>query len=184
MHNIILKAVNPKDENPFRQFPRLKNIWLPELAILAEESIDDAFEYLSSVQNADIGEIFLIYAETPGEKELIGITGYFPDPEATNECMLRWHGIFKEYQKFGYSKEIIFFIASHVKEKYQEAENLVEFMPIIESYVHVKNYFEKIGFKKRGNPEKVDWSSYEWQSYCLELKPFQKKISKNYSLHI
>jgi GNAT superfamily N-acetyltransferase len=168
MKNIVLKSVLPHHENPFRQFPQLKSIWRPELAILAEEAIDETFQDLANNPGEDIGGIFLIYKEDTND--LMGITGYFPNLEDPKQIYLRWHGLFKEYQGSGYSQNIIQFIVEHVKNKYPNAEEFIEYMPNIESYTPIKEYFEKMGFEKIGQPDKVEWSDYEWQSYALKLK--------------
>lgn len=154
----------------------LKGIWTQDLAILAEESIDEAFEYHN--KNIDIGEIYLIYGAQNGKQTLLGISGYFPVKEDYSEFMLRWHGLLKEHQNFGYSKNVISFLAKHIKEKYPQAEKLKEFMPIIDSYASIQAYFERIGFKKDGNAEIVDWSEHKWQEFSLDLPKFlqQKKL--------
>jgi GNAT superfamily N-acetyltransferase len=176
MKNIILKPVLPQHENPFRQFPQLKSIWRPELAILAEEAIDETFEDLANNPGEDIGGIFLIYQEDTND--LMGITGYFPNLEDEKQIYLRWHGLFKEYQGSGYSQNIIQFIIEHVKKQYPNAEDFIEYMPVIDAYIPIKEYFEKIGFEKVGQPDSVDWSDYQWQSYTLKLQVPTKKIDK------
>jgi len=168
MKNIVLKAVLPHHENPFRQFPQLKSIWRPELAMIAEEAIDETFEDLANNPGEDIGGIFLIYKEDTND--LMGITGYFPNLQDETQVYLRWHGLFDEYKGSGYSQNIIQFIVDHVKKQYPQAEEFIEYMPDIEAYIPIKNYFEKMGFKKVGQPDTVEWSDYKWQSYSLKLK--------------
>lgn len=170
----MLKTVLSHHQNPFRQFPKLKSIWRPELAVIAEEAIDETFIDLANNPNEDIGGIFLVYKEDTND--LMGITGYFPNLQNDKQVYLRWHGLFKEYQGSGYSQNIIQFMIEHVKTKYPHAEEFIEYMPVIESYNPIKEYFEKMGFEKVGQPDSVEWSDYQWQSYVFKL---QSPINKN-----
>jgi N-acetylglutamate synthase-like GNAT family acetyltransferase len=172
MQNITLKLVKPSDVNPFRQYPELKTIWLPELAKLAEEAIDETFEEVAEYPDEDIGGIFLIQQDN----KVMGITGFYPT-ENESQFFLRWHGLLNEYRGLGYSEHIIRAIAEHIENAYPQAKELIEYMPVIDEYIPIKNYFEKLGFKKVGNPENVDWSDYEWQSYSLELNKLEHKIA-------
>lgn len=168
MNNIYLEKFIWNQENPFDKYPNLQDIWEPDLFIIAKEAIDESKERF--LEGCDEGEVFLI----KDDKKVIGITGYFPYEETYSHFFLRWHGILPEYQKLGISKKIIETIIQYLEKNYDNFSTIKEFMPIRESYKKTEEYFLKIGFKKIGEPEVVDWSKDLWQNFEYQLP--QKKL--------
>lgn len=176
--NIIFKPVNPAKVNPFHQHPELKSIWLPELAEIARQAYEEEAQALKHDPNYPSGEAFLIYHEIGKNKKkqkLIGITGYFSLDTEYTRFSLRWHGLFPDYQGKGISQTVIKTMCERIQSLYPQSESIMEFMPIIPEYEKTAQYFTKLGFVKKGSPEDVDWSTYQWQGYVLE---FPKKDLK------
>ena len=168
--NIYLKTISPQDGNPFHKYPELKSIWEPELSRIAIEAIDENFQLANDHPDADLGHIFLICIRDNNKEKPIGISGYFPSKEDFSEFTLRWHGLLEDYRGMGYSKKVIESISSYILKKYPNAKEIIEFMPIKESYKEVEQYFNNMGFQKVGSPETVEWSNHQWQSYAYNLK--------------
>lgn len=166
-----LRAVEPKDGNPFDAHPALSSIWSPVLAGIAYEAIDESFDAFNDT-GADYGAIFLVTNPNDAQ-DVWGITGFLPWPDDTSGVLqragLRWHGLLPERRGQGISIAIIDRMRSLANERYPGASHFVEFMPASTEHAATAQYFEKAGFKKFGSPERVYWSSDLWQEYVCDI---------------
>ena len=159
----------PSDDNPFREFPDLACIWAPELAILAEDAIDETFAEFH-LGHPDYGQIFLIYAQGALDSKPIGITGYFPWPDDGSSIGLRWHGLQETYRGTGASRSAMELMRQLACQHYPHAQTFIEFMPVISAYQPIRNYFKSLGFLAYQEPVEVDWSASLWQEYRCALR--------------
>lgn len=167
-------SFSPLKMNPFRKHSFLKNIWMPELAEIAQLAYDEEAQEITNDPMYLYGEAFLIKVG----KKIIGVSGYFPLDNEETLFALRWHGLIPEYQGKGLSQAIIKDIQERIESTYPQAEYLTEYMPVIKEYKPMAKYFTKLGFIKEGPYEVVDWSRFKWQNYYLALNPKPKDSKK------
>ena len=55
-------------------------------------------------------------------------------------------------------------------ERYPMANHLVEFMPATPEHAATAEYFERAGFWRWGEPERVEWSDVLWQEYVCDIR--------------
>ena len=55
-------------------------------------------------------------------------------------------------------------------ERYPMAGHFVEFMPTTPEHAATTEYFERIGFVRWGEPERVEWSDVLWQEYVCDIR--------------
>lgn len=166
-----LRAVEPKDGNPFDAYPVLGSIWSPVLAGIAHEAVGDAFDEHHK-SGADYGAIFLV-TNPRDPHEVWGITGFLPWPDDASGVLqrvgLRWHGLLPEHRGQGVSIAIIDRMRDLASQRYPDASQFVEFMPVSAEHAATAQYFETAGFQKFGPPERVYWSTELWQEYVCDI---------------
>ena len=146
-----LRAVEPEKGNPFERYPQLQTLWSPELAHIAREAIDEAFE--QRARGIDCGEIFLVV-----------------NPENIQDVGLRWHGLLAEHRGQGLSMAVLEDVRARAHARYPMVNHFVEFMPINAEHAATAEYFERVGFCRWGPPERVEWSDVLWQEYVCDIR--------------
>lgn len=167
-----LVSVQPQHGNPFDLFPQLSSIWRPDLAAIAKEAVDEAFD-AHRTHGHDYGAIFIVtHPEDP--HQVWGLTGYLPWPAAGDGLIprvgLRWHGLLPEVRGHGLSMAIIDTMRMHAGHDYPLARHFVEYMPTSPDYAPIAQYFERAGFVPWGEPERVDWSTDTWQEWACDIR--------------
>ena len=124
-----LCPVAASDGNPFEKYPQLQVLWSPQLACIAGEAIDEAFEHRA--QGIDVGEIFLV-VNPQDSTDVWGITGFLPWPDGAGvleRVGLRWHGLLAKQRGQGLSMAVLEDVRSRAHARYPMASHFVEFMP-------------------------------------------------------
>lgn len=165
-----LCPVAASDGNPFEKYPQLQALWSPQLACIAGEAIDEAFEHRA--QGIDVGEIFLV-VNPQDSTDVWGITGFLPWPDGAGvleRVGLRWHGLLAKQRGQGLSMAVLEDVRSRAHARYPMASHFVEFMPATPEHAATAGYFERAGFVRWGDPERVEWSSVPWQEYVCDIR--------------
>jgi GNAT superfamily N-acetyltransferase len=146
-------------EDPFEDYPQLKNIWSPEKTDIAAAA---------SKEDAGTGEIFFIeYQDT-----VVGITGFFVDEEDDDpsHLYLRWTGVVSAFRRRGLASLAIELLKPKAVSQYIERNILIEMVPFTEhGLINIAPFFESLGFTPLGQPYKEDWADHKWQNYALDL---------------
>lgn len=164
-----LRPVDASDGNPFERYPHLQTLWSPTLAQLAREAIDEAFE--QRTRGVDCGDIFLV-VNPQSLHEVWGITGFLPWPDGAGvleRVGLRWHGLVPEHRGQGLSMAVLEEVRARAHARYPMASHFVEFMPVTPEHAATAEYFERAGFFRWGEPERVEWSNVLWQEYVCDI---------------
>lgn len=152
-----------RGQNPFAEWPALRSIWPEPHRSLAEEAV---VEHLQQMKDVELGDIQMILLDG----RTVGISGYFPyDAEGTN-LGLRWHGILPEVRGQGISAKALQLVARRAIERFPQAGNLIELVPLTDEGEVISSYFSKLGFAPVGEPETYEWAEHAWQPYAINLR--------------
>lgn len=102
------------------------------------------------------------YAIYSSEAKIVGITGWFHDPEAPEDIYLRWTGILPEYRLMGFGKDALDMLIKSLRYKFPNHKRLIELVPDNEYGATVAlPFFLKYGFVKDDAyvppAEKTEW---------------------------
>lgn len=148
-------------QNPFEQFPYLKEIWPGVSSNLAQQAVDEA------VENQDLGLYLIMKDYTP-----IGMSGFFINSDDIKELGLRWHGIIASERGNGYSKIAMKLVFEQAISVYPQTKFITEYIPITDYNASIIKHFISLGFVKFGKIERNHFSKHKVQSYRVNIINF------------
>ena len=112
------------------------------------------------------------YSLRSSEAKIVGITGWFHDPEAPEDIYLRWTGVLPECRRMGFGEDGLNMLIKHLSYNFPNHKRLIELVPDNEYGRTVAlPFFQAYGFEKDEAfvppAEKTDWDCIP---YAYNLK--------------